>query len=169
MSNGWLRSMIGASEHPSLHIRDSDELLPQYVVSQIYEATKGEAIIVTGVGQHQMWAAQYYYLRQAQQLHLLRRAGDDGLRAAGGHGGQGGAPDETVWCIAGDGSIQMTIQELATHCPGETGGQDRHHEQRLPGHGAAVAGAVLSRRRYVATPLSCPDFVKLAEAYCIPA
>ncbi len=154
-------------EHPSTNIRDSDELLPQFVIRKIYEVTQGEAIIVTGVGQNQMWAAQHYWFDKPNSLISSGGLGTMGFGLPAAMGAQVGCPDRTVWCIDGDGSLQMTIQELATIV------QDN----------IAVKIAVLNNgylgmvrqwqnmfygKRYVATKLTCPDFVKIAEAYCIP-
>ena len=154
-------------EHPSTDIRDSEGLLPQLVVRKIYEATRGEAIIVTGVGQHQMWAAQHYWYDKPNSLVSSGGLGTMGFGLPAAIGAKAGCPEDTVWCIDGDGSFQMTIQELATIV-----------QERL-----AVKVAILNNgylgmvrqwqelfygRRYVATPLSGPDFVKIAEAYGIP-
>jgi len=155
-------------EHPSTDIRDSDGVLPQYAIRKIYDITKGEATIVTGVGQHQMWAAQYYWYDKPNTLISSGGLGTMGFGLPAAIGAKIGCPDATVWCIDGDGSFQMTMQELATIA------QER----------AAVKIAVINNgylgmvrqwqelfydRRYVATPLSSPDFVKIAEAYGIPA
>ncbi len=154
-------------ERPSTEIRDSAGLLPQYVVRKIYEVTKDETIIVTGVGQHQMWAAQHYWYDKPNSLISSGGLGTMGFGLPAAMGVKVGCPDNTVWLIDGDGSLQMTIQELATIV------QDK----------IAVKIAVLNNgylgmvrqwqdlfyeKRYVATPLSCPDFVKVAEGYCIP-
>ncbi|MFC2066707.1 biosynthetic-type acetolactate synthase large subunit [Chloroflexota bacterium] len=153
--------------HPSIDIRDSEGILPQYVVRQIYEATKGEAIIVTGVGQNQMWAAQHYLYTKPNSLISSGGLGTMGFGLPAAMGTKVGCPDSVVWCIDGDGSLQMTIQELATIV------QDN----------IAVKIAVMNNgylgmvrqwqelfygKRYVATPLSSPDFVKIAEGYHLP-
>jgi acetolactate synthase-1/2/3 large subunit len=155
-------------EHPSVAIRVSDGLLPQYVVQQISEATRGEAIIVTGVGQNQMWAAQHYCYSKPNGLISSGGLGTMGFGLPASIGAKIGCPDTTVWCIDGDGSFQMTIQELATIA------QDK----------VAVKIAIINNgylgmvrqwqelfyeKRYVATPLSGPDYVKIAEAYGISA
>jgi len=165
---GWLEQLENwRNEHPSIVIRDSDGLLPQFVVRQIYEVTKGEAIVVTGVGQNQMWAAQHYYYDKPNTFISSGGLGTMGFGLPASIGVKIGCPDATVWCIDGDGSFQMTIQELATIA------QER----------VAVKIAILDNgylgmvrqwqelfyeKRYVATPLSGPDFVKVAEAYGIP-
>jgi len=154
-------------EHPSTVIRDSQEILPQLVVRQIYEVTKGEATIVTGVGQNQMWSAQHYWYDRPNSLISSGGLGTMGFGLPASIGAKIGRPDNAVWCIDGDGSFQMTIQELAT----------------IAQEKAAVKIAILNNgylgmvrqwqelfyeRRYVATPLSGPDYVKIAEAYGIP-
>jgi acetolactate synthase-1/2/3 large subunit len=165
----WVRQLDNwRTEHPSTDIRDSEGLLPQFVIRKIYEETQGEAIIVTGVGQHQMWAAQHYWYNKPNSLISSGGLGTMGFGLPAAMGAKVGCPESTVWCIDGDGSLQMTIQELATIV------QDN----------IAVKIAVLNNgylgmvrqwqelfygRRYVATPLSCPDFVKIAEGYCLPA
>ncbi len=165
----WVRQVDGwRREHPSTAIRDTEDLLPQYVISQIYEVTQGEAIIVTGVGQNQMWSAQHYWFNRPNGLISSGGLGTMGFELPAALGAKVGCPDETVWCVAGDGGFQMTIQELAT----------------IAQEKAAVKIAILNNgylgmvrqwqelfygKRYVATPLACPDFVKIGEAYCIPA
>jgi acetolactate synthase-1/2/3 large subunit len=165
----WIRKLDEwRKEHPSLSIRDGASLLPQYVVRQIYEATKGDAIIVTGVGQHQMWAAQHYWYDKPNTFISSGGLGTMGFGLPAAMGAKVGCPDSTVWCIDGDGSFQMTIQELGTIAQEKVGvkiaiihnsylGMVRQWQELFYG------------RRYVATPLSSPDFVKIAEAYGIPA
>jgi acetolactate synthase-1/2/3 large subunit len=155
-------------EHPALEIRECDSLLPQYVIRQIYEVTKGDAIIVTGVGQNQMWSAQFYFYDKPNSLISSGGLGTMGFELPGAMGAKVGKPDEAVWCIAGDGGFQMTIQELATVVQENIAvkiaiinngflGMVRQWQQLFYG------------RRYVHTPLSGPDFVKIAEAYGVPA
>ena len=154
-------------EHPSTAIRDGNELLPQFVIRKIYEVTKGEAIIVTGVGQHQMWAAQHYWYDKPNSLISSGGLGTMGFGLPASIGVKIGCPDNTVWCIDGDGSFQMTIQELATITQEKVAvkiaiidngylGMVRQWQELFYG------------KRYVATPLSGPDYVKVAEAYGIP-
>jgi len=153
-------------EHPSTGIRDSDALLPQYVISKIHEVTEGEAIIVTGVGQHQMWAAQHFCYNKPNTLISSGGLGTMGFGLPAAMGAKVGCPDSTVWCIDGDGSFQMTIQELATIV------QD-NIAVKIAIMNNGYLGMVRQwqeffyKGRYVATPLSCPDFVKVAEGYYI--
>jgi len=165
----WIRQLdIWRQEHPSTDIRGGGELLPQYVIRSICEVTNSNAIIVTGVGQHQMWAAQHFCYKKPNSLISSGGLGTMGFELPAALGAKIGCPEETVWCIAGDGGFQMTIQELATVV------QER----------AAVKIAIMNNgylgmvrqwqelfygRRYVATPLSGPDFLKIAEAYGVSA
>ena len=165
----WFKQLDAwRKEHPSTEIASGRGLLPQFVVHQIYEATGGDATIVTGVGQHQMCAAQHFCYDKPNSLISSGGLGTMGFGLPAAIGAKIGCPDKTVWCIDGDGSFQMNIQELATAV------QER----------AAVKIAILNNgflgmvrqwqelfyeKRYVATPLSGPDFVKIAEAYGIPA
>ncbi|HIE17161.1 MAG TPA: biosynthetic-type acetolactate synthase large subunit [Dehalococcoidia bacterium] len=155
-------------EHPALVIRDSEAVLPQYVIRQIYEVTKGDATIVTGVGQNQMWAGQFFFYDKPNSLISSGGLGTMGFELPAAIGAKVGRPEETVWCIAGDGGFQMTMQELATIVQENLAikiaiinngylGMVRQWQQLFYGH------------RYVHTQLWGPDFVKIAEAYGIPA
>ncbi|MFC1860848.1 biosynthetic-type acetolactate synthase large subunit [Chloroflexota bacterium] len=154
-------------EHPLTFSRDNEGLIPQYVVRKIYEVTQGDAIIVTGVGQNQMWAAQHYWFDKQNSFVSSGGLGTMGFGLPASMGVKVGCPERTVWCIDGDGSLQMTIQELATIV------QDK----------IAVKIAILNngylglvrqwqemfyKKNYVASPLYCPDFAKIAEGYCLP-
>jgi acetolactate synthase-1/2/3 large subunit len=154
-------------EHPSLIIRDGESLLPQYIVRQIYEATKGEAIIVTGVGQHQMWAAQHYWYDKPNTFISSGGLGTMGFGLPAAIGAKVGCPDSIVWCIDGDGSFQMTIQELATIVQERTAVKIAIIHNTYLGMVRQWQEFFYSKR-YVATPLSSPDFVKIAEAYGLP-
>jgi len=165
----WIRQIEEwRHQHPATFTRDGEGLLPQYVVRQIYEATKGDALIVTGVGQNQMWTAQHYIFDKPNSLISSGGLGTMGFELPAALGVKVGCPQETVWAICGDGGFQMTVQELAT----------------MVQENAAVKMAILNNgflgmvrqwqdlfhsRRYVGTRLWNPDFVKLAEAYGIPA
>ena len=164
----WLKQLdIWRREHPSTDIRDSSSILPQFVVRSIYEATEGDATIVTGVGQNQMWAAQHYTYNKPNTFISSGGLGTMGFGLPASVGVKMGRPDATVWCIDGDGSFQMTLHELATI-----------QQERLAVKIAIMNNGFLGMvrqwqeffhdKRYVATPLWGPDFVKLAEAYGIP-
>ena len=152
-------------DHPSMIVRDTDKLIPQYVVKELSEATDGNAIVVTGVGQHQMWAAQHYTYRHPRSLITSGGSGAMGYEVPGAMGAQVGRPDKVVWSVAGDGGFQMTMAELATLV-----------ENKIPVKFAIINNSFLGMVRqwqeffyhksYVATGYSHnPDFVKLAEAF----
>ncbi len=154
-------------EHPSTVIRDSEGLLPQFVIRKIYEVTQGEAIIVTGVGQNQMWAAQHYWYNKPNSLISAGGLGPMGFELPAAMGAKVGCPDETVWCIAGDGGFQMTIQELATIVQEKVAVKIAIMNNGYLGM-VRQWQEMFYKKRYVATPLSGPDFVKIAEAYGFP-
>jgi len=167
----WVQQLdTWRKEHPmvSARIRNATTLLPQFVIRKIYEVTRGNAIIVTGVGQNQMWAAQHYWYDRPNTFISSGGLGTMGFELPAAMGVKIGKPEEIVWCIAGDGGFQMTLHELATIV-----------QEKLAVKIAIINNGYLGmvrqwqelfyQKRYVCTPLSCPDFVKLAEAYCIPA
>jgi len=154
-------------EHPSCAIRDSKNILPQYVVKQICEVTDGEAIIVTGVGQNQMWAAQHFCYRKPNSLISSGGLGTMGFELPAALGAKVGRPDETVWAIAGDGGFQMTIQELGTAAQDNIAVKIAILNNGYLGM-VRQWQALFYERNYVATPLSNPDFVGVAKAYGIP-
>jgi acetolactate synthase-1/2/3 large subunit len=167
----WIQQLdTWRKEHPmvSNRIRNTKALLPQYVIRKIYEATKGNAIIVTGVGQHQMWSAQHYWYDRPNCLISSGGLGTMGFELPAAMGAKVGRPGELVWCIAGDGGFQMTMHELATLV------QDKI-EVKIAILNNGYLGMVRQwqdlfyNKRYVGTPLLGPDFVKIAEAYNIPA
>ena len=170
-------------EHPLTYKDDDDILRPQYVVEQIYRVTGGDAIIATEVGQNQMWAAQFYKFNKPRRLITSGGLGTMGYGLPAAIGAQFAFPQATVFDIAGDGSIQMNIQEMATIS-----------QHALPINIAILNNGYLGMvrqwqefffdRQYAATclkrdqrcPVVCnnpgencppyiPDFVKLAEAY----
>ena len=154
-------------DHPSMLVRETDKLIPQYVIKEIAEATRGEAVVVTGVGQHQMWAAQHYTFNEPYTLVSSGGAGAMGYEVPGAMGAQVGRPDKVVWSVAGDGGFQMTMCELATMV-----------ENHIPVKIAILNNGYLGMvrqwqelfydRSYVATGYTGnPDFVKLAEAFGI--
>jgi acetolactate synthase-1/2/3 large subunit len=145
---------------------ETDELVPQYVVRQIWEATRGEAIMVSDVGQNQMWEAQYFTHHRRRGLLSSGGLGTMGFALPSAIGAQMGRPDEQVWVTVGDGGFQMNIQELATVA-----------QERLPIKIAVLNNGYLGmvrqwqqmffEGRYSGTPLLGPDFAKVAEAYGI--
>ena len=154
-------------EHPLVESGQGDELLPGYVIHQIHEITQGDSIIVTGVGQHQMWAAQHFLYTRPNSFISSGGLGTMGFELPAAMGAKVGQPEETVWCIAGDGGFQMTVQELGTIA-------QEHLAVKIAIINNGYLGMVRQwqeffyERRYVDTKLWNPDFVKIAEAYDIP-
>jgi acetolactate synthase-1/2/3 large subunit len=163
----WWSKIRGWQEKHPLRYEDSTdaEIKPQYMVQALYQATGGDAIITSDVGQHQMWAAQYYHFPQPRRWINSGGLGTMGFGLPAALGAAVGCPDQTVCCIAGDGSIQMNIQELAT-CA----------EDKIPVKVFIMNNGYLGMvrqwqelfwdKRYSHVDMgSYPDFVKLAEAY----
>jgi acetolactate synthase-1/2/3 large subunit len=162
----WSRIRGWQERHPlGYEPSASSEIKPQYMIQALYEATGGEAIVTSDVGQHQMWAAQYYHFPQPRRWINSGGLGTMGFGLPAAMGAKVGCPDQTVVCIAGDGSVQMNMQELAT-CSQE---------------GIAIKVFIMNNgylgmvrqwqelfwdRRYSHVDMGqWPDFVKLAEAY----
>jgi acetolactate synthase-1/2/3 large subunit len=161
----WLDTVAEwEKEHPLTYAWSDTTIKPQYVVEKLYELTKGEAFITTEVGQNQMWAAQFYKFKKPRRLMTSGGLGVMGYGFPAAMGVQVAQPGAIVIDIAGDGSIQMNIQELITVV-----------ENELPVKIAILNNSFLGmvrqwqqlfyERRYSATPMTAPDFVKLAEAY----
>jgi acetolactate synthase-1/2/3 large subunit len=162
----WLKKVERWKAEFPLKYKDDEKLRPQYVVEQIYEATKGSAIITTEVGQNQMWAAQFFKYSKPRTLLSSGGLGTMGYGFPAAIGAKLGRPDAAVFDIAGDGSIQMNIQELATAVI-----------EKIPVKVAILNNCYLGmvrqwqelfyKKRYSYTCLggTCPDFVKLAESY----
>ncbi|MGB5990752.1 MAG: biosynthetic-type acetolactate synthase large subunit [Desulfobacterales bacterium] len=161
----WLDQIQLWKDTQPLAYNQTDVIKPQYVVEKLYELTKGKAIITTEVGQNQMWAAQYYHYDKPNHFITSGGLGCMGFGLPAAIGAQLACPDKLVVDIAGDGSIQMNIQEMTTAV-----------QNGLPvkivilnnGHLGMVRQwqELFFEKRYAATCLDCaPDFVKLAEAY----
>jgi acetolactate synthase-1/2/3 large subunit len=164
----WLHQLdTWRREHPLTTNRQGSAVLPEYVINQLRVATKGEAVIVTGVGQHQMWAAQYYQYNTPNSYISSGGLGTMGFGLPASVGVKMGKPEATVWCVDGDGSFQMTLHELATIV-----------QEKLAVKIAIINNGFLGLprqwqdllygKRFVETPLYGPDFVKLADSYGIP-
>lgn len=162
----WLKQVHEWKRHHPLHYHDGGgKIKPQYVIEQIYEVTKGDAVICTEVGQNQMWSAQFYKYDKPRSFISSGGLGTMGYGFPAAIGAKMGCPEKLVFDIAGDGSIQMNIQELATaveyHVPVKVAilnngylGMVRQWQQ------------LFYKKRYSYTRLpQVPDFVKLAEAY----
>ncbi len=154
-------------EHPSLHIREDKEILPQYVMQQLSDITKGDALVVTGVGQHQMWAAQHYHFTEANTWITSGGLGTMGFEVPAALGAKLARPDKVVWSVCGDGGFQMTMCDLATAV-------ENNIEVKFAILNNGTLGMVRQlqdlfyENGFVASLYSGnPDFVKLAEAYGI--
>jgi len=161
----WLEQIRDWKNQCPLTYEHNEDLKPQFVVEKIYEVTKGEALIATEVGQNQMWAVQFYTFNKPRTLLTSGGLGTMGYGLPAAIGAQVAFPHKLVFDIAGDGSIQMNIQELATAVH----------------YGLPVKVAILNNgylgmvrqwqelfygKRYSYVDMSHqPDFVKLAEAY----
>jgi acetolactate synthase-1/2/3 large subunit len=163
----WWSRIHGWQERYPLRYEDSkdSEIKPQYMIEALYEATGGEAIVSSDVGQHQMWAAQYFHFAKPRRWINSGGLGTMGFGLPAAMGAKVGCPDDTVVCVAGDGSVQMNMQELAT-CAQE---------------GIAIKVFIMNNgylgmvrqwqelfwdKRYSQVDMGqFPDFVKVAEAY----
>ncbi len=161
----WLSHVESLKKkYPMRYRQDKSTIMPQYVIEQIDDVTKGEAIIATEVGQHQMWAAQWYNYTKPRTFLSSGGLGTMGFGFPAAMGAKIGRPEKIVFDVAGDGSIQMNIQELAT-CVAEK----IHVKVAILNNG--YLGMVRQwqelfyKRRYSYTPITSPDFVKLAESY----
>jgi acetolactate synthase-1/2/3 large subunit len=144
-----------------------DELIPPYVIRQLWHTTQGETIIVSDVGQHQMWEAQYFLHNRPRQLLTSGGLGTMGYALPAAIGAHFGAPDDTVWAVVGDGGFQMTIQELGAVM-----------QEQVPVKIAIINNGFLGmvrqwqelfyEKNYAGTPIQSPDYIKLGEAYGIP-
>jgi acetolactate synthase-1/2/3 large subunit len=147
---------------------ENGHLVAAHFINDIWEATEGQAVVVTDVGQHQMWAAQYYANDVPDSVVTSGGLGTMGFGLPAAIGAQFGQPDREVWAIVGDGGFQMTLPDLGTVV-----------QEKLPLRIALSNNNYLGMvrqwqelfydKRYEATRLVNPDFVKLVESYGIPA
>src|SRR5437763_8452688 len=163
----WWQRIGGWREKFPLRYDDStdSEIKPQRMIEAIYEATGGDAIVTSDVGQHQMWTAQYFHFNKPRRWINSGGLGTMGFGLPAAMGAKVGCPDETVVCIAGDGSVQMNMQELAT-CAQE--GIDVKVFIMNNGYLGMVRQwqELFWDKRYSAVDMGrWPDFVKVAEAY----
>ena len=166
----WIRWIDEVrDEHArSMAIPGGPELTTQHVIKRISDLNGDDAIIVTGVGQHQMWAAQHMRITRPHQLITSGGLGTMGFEVPAAMGAQAACRDRPVWSICGDGGFQMTFQEIATMV-----------DEQLPVKLAIVNNGYLGMVRqwqelfyddnYVAVSISQPDFLKIADAYGIHA
>ncbi|MCP4648994.1 MAG: biosynthetic-type acetolactate synthase large subunit [PVC group bacterium] len=151
-------------KYPLTYKTKGKKISPQYVVEQIYKVTKGDAIICTEVGQNQMWAAQYFNYTKPRTYISSGGLGTMGYGLPAAIGAKLGRPDKMVFDIAGDGSIQMNIQELATAVANKINVKIAILNNGYLGM-VRQWQELFYKRRYSMTPISGPDFVKLAKAY----
>jgi acetolactate synthase-1/2/3 large subunit len=165
--DAWWQRIAGWQEKYPLRYTpaESSEIKPQYMIEAMYEATDGQAIITSDVGQHQMWCAQYYAFSEPRHWINSGGLGTMGFGLPSAMGAKVANPDKPVVCLAGDGSLQMTVQEFAT-CVCE----DIAVKVFIMNNG--YLGMVRQwqelfwDRRYSAVDMAnSPDWVKLAEAY----
>jgi acetolactate synthase-1/2/3 large subunit len=143
---------------------DSGHLYAAHVINDLWRYTSGEALIVTDVGQHQMWEAQYYRHEKPNTLITSGGLGTMGFGLPAAIGAKFARPNDNVWAIVGDGGFQMTAAELTTAA-----------QENIKVNVAVINNGYLGmvrqwqeffyERRYAATPMRSPDFVKLAEAH----
>jgi len=164
----WLKyigSMKGTSAvHDIQTLPDNGHLYAPHVINDIWRITEGKAIIATDVGQHQMWEAQYYHHESPRTLITSGGLGTMGFGLPAAIGAKMARPDAEVWAIVGDGGFQMTQAELSTAA-----------QEGIKVNVAVINNGYLGMvrqwqeffydRRYAATPLRSPDFVKIAEAH----
>ncbi|NOY80466.1 MAG: biosynthetic-type acetolactate synthase large subunit [Kiritimatiellaeota bacterium] len=161
-------------DYPFSYNPDEESIQPQHVIETLYELTGGKALIVTGVGQHQMWAGQFYKFERPRQFLTSGGLGAMGFGLPAAIGAKLGCPDALVVCIDGDGSFQMNIQELGTVFAEEVGvkvvilnnqhlGMVAQWEDRF--YGSRRGDTVLSNTR-VDRPY--PDFVQIAKGFFVP-
>ena len=163
--DAWLAKIKAWRDTKPLAYQQEDVIKPQYVIEKLYEITEGRAIITTEVGQNQMWAAQFYHFDEPGHFITSGGLGCMGFGLPAAIGAQAACPDKVVVDVAGDGSIQMNIQEMATAVQ----------------YGLPVKIVILNNRylgmvrqwqelfyecRYACTDMEhAPDFAKLAEAF----
>ncbi len=161
----WIDTLRNEHRH-SMSVPSGGDLTTQFAVSKIAEFAGREAIFTTGVGQHQMWAAQFMDISRPRQFITSGGLGTMGFEVPAAMGAQAACRDRQVWTICGDGGFQMTFPDIATMV-----------DERLPVKMAIMNNGFLGMVRqwqelfhndnYVSVAMSQPDFVKIAEAYGI--
>ena len=166
--SGWLATIAEVKGDSAVRdvqsIPDSGHLYAAHVINDIWRLTDGRAVVVTDVGQHQMWEAQYYHHQEPRSLITSGGLGTMGFALPAAIGAKLARPDAEVWVIVGDGGFQMTMCELATIA-----------QEKIKINVAIINNGYLGmvrqwqeffyERRYAATPLLSPDFAKLADAF----
>ena len=170
--SAWLKTINNSKGECAVHdienLPDSGHLYAAHVMHDLWRITSGDAIVVTDVGQHQMWEAQYFHHEKPRTLVTSGGLGTMGFALPAAIGAKTACPDKEVWVVAGDGGFQMTAAELSTIV-----------QEKLKINIAIVNNGYLGMvrqwqeffydRNYESTPLISPDFVKLAEAHGIAA
>ena len=168
----WLKTIAGMKGEVAVrdikNLPDSGHLYAAHVMHDLWRITGGDAVVVTDVGQHQMWEAQYFHHETPRTLITSGGLGTMGFALPAAIGAKMACPEKEVWVIAGDGGFQMTAAELATIV-----------QEKIKINIAVINNGYLGmvrqwqeffyERNYEATPLVSPDFVKLADAHGIPA
>jgi acetolactate synthase-1/2/3 large subunit len=168
----WIRAIEelkgGSAVRDIKNLADDGHLYAAHVIHDLWRATNGKALVVTDVGQHQMWEAQYYHHDVPRSLITSGGLGTMGFALPAAIGAKIARPNAEVWAVVGDGGFQMTMSELATIV-----------QEGLDINIAIINNGFLGmvrqwqeffyERRYAATPLLSPDFVKIADAYGIRA
>jgi acetolactate synthase I/II/III large subunit len=163
----YLRKLKGDSAVRDIqNLPDSGHLYAAHVINDLWRTTEGKALVVTDVGQHQMWEAQYYHHESPRSLITSGGLGTMGFALPAAIGAKVARPDAEVWVVVGDGGFQMTMSELATMV-----------QEKLKVNIAIINNGYLGMvrqwqeffydRNYESTPLLNPDFVKLGEAFGI--
>jgi acetolactate synthase I/II/III large subunit len=166
----WLRHIAELKGDSAVRdiqgLPDNGHLYAAHVINDLWKETNGEAIVVTDVGQHQMWEAQYYHHNQPRSLVTSGGLGTMGFALPAAIGAKFAKPESDVWVVVGDGGFQMTMCELATIA-----------QEKIKVNIAIINNGFLGMvrqwqeffydKRYVATPLVAPDFAALANAFGI--
>ncbi|MFH0935692.1 MAG: biosynthetic-type acetolactate synthase large subunit [Candidatus Omnitrophota bacterium] len=163
-TSAWLETIDSWKKKYPLTYKEAGKIKPQYVIEQIYELTKGEALITTEVGQNQMWACQWYKYTHPRTFISSGGLGTMGFGLPAAMGAKLGCPERVVFDIAGDGSIQMNIQELATCVCNKINVKVAILNNGYLGM-VRQWQELFYKKRYSHTCISGPDFVKLAESY----
>jgi len=169
--SAWLKTIEASKGAVAVrdinNLPDSGHLYAAHVMHDLWRMTGGNAVVVTDVGQHQMWEAQYFHHEQPRTLITSGGLGTMGFALPAAIGAKFACPEKEVWVVAGDGGFQMTAAELATIV-----------QEKIKINIAIINNGYLGmvrqwqeffyERNYEATPLVSPDFVKLADAHGIP-
>ena len=161
----WDQIKAWKEKAPMGYQQGPKDIRAQYVIDMLYQLTKGEAIVTTDVGQHQMWAAQFYHFKEPHRWCTSGGLGTMGFGFPAAIGAQLAFPEKTVICITGDGSVQMNIQELATAVEWKTPVIIAIMNNRFLGMVRQWQELFYDNRYSMVDMNVQPDFVKLAEAY----